>query len=87
MTPSTPQELMNIQGTDPVDNICDHLFNDLTPQEGWEIAKRIMNATLKLHMNILADKMEKGEVNECVVWTNDTTKIRMIRDLMDQVDM
>ena len=87
MTPNSPQELMNLQGTNELDNLCDHLFNDLSPQDGFTVCKRVIKGLLKLHTEILMDKIEQGDPQQILLWTNDTTKLKMIRDLMDQVDM
>jgi hypothetical protein len=58
-----------------------------TFQEGWEIANRILRATLKLHTDRLSEVMDEGDTNNTLLWTNDTTKIKMAMDILSQVDM
>ena len=87
MTPNSPQELMDLQGTNEVDNLCEHLFNDLTPQDGFIVCKRVLNGLLKLHKDILMTKVEEGNPEQVVLWTNDTTKLKMVLDILETVDM
>jgi hypothetical protein len=87
MTPNSPQELMDLQGTSELDNLCDHLFNDLSPSDGLVVCKRVLNGLLKLHKDVLKDKVQQGDPEQVVLWTNDTTKLMMVLDILKDLDL
>ena len=78
---------MDLQGTNELDNLCDHLFNDLSPSDGMVVCKRVLNGLLKLHKDVLMDKVQQGDSEQVVLWTNDTTKLKMVLDILDDIQM
>lgn len=68
----------------PVETVCDIVFSN-EPDVGYDVLETIVDALIRLHQQVLTDKVEEGDVDSVVFWTKDLQNLRTIRSLLDNI--
>ena len=67
-----------------VDKICHVLFNR-NPDDGYDTIEKLLNGLIKLHSEVLTDKIEQEDIESVVFWSKDLQNLRSMLHLLNEI--
>lgn len=67
-----------------VDKICHVLFNR-NPDDGYDTIEKLLNGLIKLHSEVLTDKIEQEDIESVVFWSKDLQNLRTMLHLLNEI--
>ena len=74
----------NTEDDTVVDKICHVLFNR-DPNDGYDTIEKLLNGLIKLHSEVLTDKIEQEDIESVVFWSKDLQNLRTMLHLLNEI--
>ena len=74
----------NTEDDTVVDKICHVLFNR-NPDDGYDTIEKLLNGLIKLHSEVLTDKIEQEDIESIVFWSKDLQNLRTMLHLLNEI--
>ncbi len=74
----------NTEDDTVVDKICHVLFNR-NPDDGYDTIEKLLNGLIKLHSEVLTDKIEQEDIESVVFWSKDLQNLRTMLHLLNEI--
>ena len=74
----------NTEDDTVVDKICHVLFNR-NPNDGYDTIEKLLNGLIKLHSEVVTDKIEQEDIESVVFWSKDLQNLRTMLHLLNEI--
>ena len=84
---NTVQDLLKAnEETSPAETICKEIFK-YDPSVGLEIVKEVLNELTEFHVEVANKKIDERENDTVAGWIKDATVLRLVKEMIDEVEL